>query len=72
MEEKEWNTAFTEPIKMIDANQVGAKSSPWGNTYCYITEEQLDELKNGKVIYVDDGEYCHFIVLKKGDDNENN
>ena len=60
----------TDTIQMVDANKVDALSSPWGNSYCYITEEQLEELKNGKIIYFNDGEYGNFIELKKGEDDE--
>ena len=37
----------------------------WGLSSHYITEEQIDELKNGKAIYFCDGEYAHLIAMKK-------
>lgn len=53
-----------ELVEMIDADEICILSSPWGNTYNFITEEQIKELKRGKVVYVDDGEYGHFIAFK--------
>lgn len=63
----EFEQYFDTPVKTIDANCVAEERSPWGNSYCYITEKQLEELKSGKVIYFNDGEYGNFIMLKKGD-----
>lgn len=51
-------------VDMIDAGEICTLSSPWGNTYNFITEEQIEELKQGKVVYIDDGECCHFITFK--------
>ena len=59
---------FDETVKMINVEEVCRGASLWGNSLCYITEEQLEELKNGKAIYINDGEYCTFIVLKKETD----
>lgn len=42
----------------------------WGLSSHYITEEQIDELKNGKVIYFCDGEYAHLIAMKKEEQDE--
>lgn len=58
-----------DSVEMINADEMCIFSSPWGNSCSFITEEQIEELKQGKVIYVDDGEYCHFIALKR-DNNE--
>lgn len=58
---KEW---FKEPVEMIEFEQVVDAQSAWGNTYSYITKEQLEDLQNGKLVYIDDGEYCHFIMMK--------
>lgn len=58
-----------EKVEMITEEQVSQFSSAWGNTQSYITEEQITELREGKVMYIDDGEYCHFIRLGK-DDNK--
>ena len=54
-----------EPVKMIPVDCICKYASYWGNSYYFITEEQLEELKNGKVIYVYDGEYSNFIAVKK-------
>lgn len=59
-----------EDVKMIDADRMCRYGSIFGNSYCYITEQQLEELKNGKVLYHDDGEYGIFIALKEAMDNE--
>lgn len=54
-----------EEVLMIDVGQMCRHSSIFGNTYSFITNSQLEELKSGKAIYINDGEYCHFIVLKE-------
>ena len=40
-------------------------SEMWGYSAHYITEEQIDELKKGKAIYFDDGEYSHLIAIRE-------
>ena len=52
------------PVEMIDADEICMCSSRFGNSLSFITEEQIEELKQGKVVYIDDGEYCHFIAFK--------
>lgn len=56
-----------EPVDMIEVDRMCENSSIFGNTYNFITEEQLNELRAGKAIWVGDGEYCHFIILKPED-----
>ena len=52
-----------EPVEMVDIDD---KVDPWyGPSTMVITEKQVEELKNGKVIYFSDGEYAHVIVLDK-------
>ena len=53
-----------EELKVIEADQMCRYSSIFGNSYFYITEEQLDALKEGKVLY-ECGEYGTFIALRK-------
>lgn len=38
--------------------------SPWGNDCIEITEEDIDALRQGKMLRYDDSEYVHFIVMK--------
>ena len=56
---------FNETVEMIRMDEVEGRCSTYGNTFAIITEEQIEELHNGKIVYIDDGEYCHFIRLKK-------
>jgi dsDNA-binding SOS-regulon protein len=52
-----------DPVEMVDIDD---KVDPWyGLSAMVITEEQVEELKNGKAIYFSDGEYAHVIVLDK-------
>lgn len=60
---------FRDTVEMMDVKEMCIFSSPWGNSFNFITEEQIEELRHGKVVYVNDGEYCHFIALKR-DGNE--
>ncbi|MCP3683899.1 MAG: hypothetical protein GY861_14545 [bacterium] len=36
----------------------------WGIGANFITLEQIEQLKNGKCAYFDDGEYAHIIFIK--------
>jgi hypothetical protein len=58
---------YINDICMIESHDVCELQSSYGNRYHRITEEDLEELKAGKIIYINDGEYCHFITLKKGE-----
>lgn len=57
---------FDEEMGVCELNEVREIQSAWGNSYCYITEEQIKALQEGKVVHHDDGEYGTFIVLRKG------
>ena len=57
------------PIDMIDDSRMCEMGSIFGNDYCYITESQLKELIDGKVICVGD-EYGTFILLRKDTDDD--
>ncbi len=37
----------------------------WGACWLQITQEQIQEIKNGKQLAFFDGEYVHFISLKE-------
>ena len=54
-----------DPVCIIDEDRMCRDSSIYGNTYSYITLEQIDDLMDGKVAMIDDGEYKHFICLKR-------
>ena len=54
-----------EPVEIIEADQICANCSIWGNSGIYITKEQLQDLLNGKVAYYSDGEYGTFITVKE-------
>jgi hypothetical protein len=56
---------FRRDCVTIELHEVCSHSSIWGNSYYIITKEQLEDLKAGKVLYSDDGEYCQFFVLEE-------
>lgn len=58
-----------DQAKVIEPNEMCRKGSIFGNEYYYITEEQLKQLKNGKVIMcnINGGEYMCFVALKRGE-----
>jgi hypothetical protein len=54
---------YNDPVEMVDIDD---KVDPlYGVSTMVITEEQVEELKNGKAIYFSDGEYAHVIALDK-------
>ena len=53
-----------EDMLTIESNQICRHGSVFGNNYFYITEEQIEALREGKVLYYP-GEYGTFIALKK-------
>ena len=56
--------AYTDWLSTIGPEEVDRVSSQYGNRYVEITEEQIEDLRAGKVLcYVD--EYGIFIKLKK-------
>ena len=54
-----------DAVLMIDVEQMCDHSSIFGNTYSFITNSQLEELRSGKAIYINDCEYSHFVILKE-------
>lgn len=54
---------YYESFNVIEASETKAYASPLGNSYLIITEEDIQALRNGKVLYHDDGEYGTFIEL---------
>ena len=65
MEKESIKELFDQKVEMIDMEDIERRSSPWGNTFATITKKQLSELKHGKVMFIDDGEYGHFIMLNE-------
>lgn len=49
---------------IIDKNEIENYKSKWGNRFNDITIEELLGLLQGKVLYLNDGEYANFIYLK--------
>ena len=44
---------------------VGGKYDPvWGERWVYITDADIEQLKDGKMIYNTDGEYAYCLVYK--------
>lgn len=60
---------FDDELKACDVDEVCRRDSIFGNTYYKITEEQIEALRNGKVLY-DIGEYGTFIILDRSENNE--
>lgn len=58
---KEW---FKEQLNIIDMEQVKEKQSDYGNNFYKITKEQLEFLKQGKVLEGGE-EYGVFIILEE-------
>lgn len=56
-----YKSEFIHSVDMVDIDD---EVDTWyGMDALLITEEQIDELKNGKVIYFSDGEYAYTIAL---------
>ena len=60
--DKSW---FTDKLKLCEVGEVCRRASIFGNAYYAITPEQIELLKQGKVLY-DLDEYGTFIMLKVG------
>ena len=58
---------FEDEVEMIEIDEVEAAQSKYGNTFSVITRNQIEELLNGKVVYISDEEYGHFVKLKSDD-----
>lgn len=55
---------FTDALKVCEIDEVCRRSSIFGNSFFTITKEQLEALKEGKVLY-DIDEYGTFIALEE-------
>lgn len=58
-------SVFDEQLDICEVEQVCEKSSIFGNSYFFITDEDIELLKSGKVLFEVD-EYGTFIAYKKG------
>lgn len=56
------NLTCDEPFEVIEKREMCAKSSIFGNDYLQITEENIEDLRAGKVLYLG-GEYGIFVKM---------
>ena len=61
----EWFAKSVVAFEIIEADQVCRKSSIFGNYYFTITPEQIEQLKQGKVLQYTE-EYGIFIAMAGG------
>lgn len=67
------STLYKRDVIPIEIEMVGMNDEVdvrYGCSTSYITLEQIEQLKNGKVFYFDDGEYAHLIRVEDGDNND--
>ena len=62
----ELNLCLGNYAEIIPSEDIEKNESRWGNEYASISEEDIDALRNGNVIYMFvAGEYGLFIALRK-------
>lgn len=62
----ELNLCLGNYAEIIPSEDIEKNESRWGNEYASISEEDIDALRNGNVIYMFvAGEYGVFIALRK-------
>lgn len=62
----ELNLCLGNYAKIIPSEDIEKNESRWGNEYASISEEDINALRNGNVIYIFvAGEYGVFIALRK-------
>ena len=62
----ELNLCLGNYAEIIPSEDIEKNISRWGNEYASISEEDIDALRNGNVIYMFvAGEYGVFIALRK-------
>ena len=60
------NLCLGNYAEIIPSEDIEKNESRWGNEYASISEEDIDALRNGNVIYMFvAGEYGVFIALRK-------
>lgn len=47
------------------------QGSSWGNDFIRIGDEELEALKQGKILFHFDGEYGHYIKYEKENNDDN-
>lgn len=52
-------------FRIVEKGLESSVSSPWGNSFVTITEEDIQALREGKVLFHFDGEYGTFIELEE-------
>jgi hypothetical protein len=57
---------FTDKFDTCEMNDVCRRASIFGNAFYTLTDEDIEKLKSGKVLF-DIDEYGTFIAYKKGD-----
>ena len=62
----ELNLCLGNYAEIIPSEDIEKNESCWGNEYASISEEDIDALRNGNVIYIFvNEEYGVFIALRK-------
>lgn len=62
----ELNLCLGNYAEIIPSEDIEKNESRWGNEYASISEEDIDALRNGNVIYIFvNDEYGVFIALRK-------
>ena len=62
----ELNLCLGNYAEIIPSEDIEKNESCWGNEYASISEEDIDALRNGNVIYIFvNDEYGVFIALRK-------
>jgi hypothetical protein len=56
---------FDERFKVCEMEKVCEEASIYGNTFFFLTDEDIEKLKSGKVLF-DIDEYGVFIAYKEG------
>ena len=60
------NLCFGKQAEIIPSEDIEKNESCWGNEYAFISEEDINALRNGNVIYIFvNEEYGVFIALRK-------
>lgn len=65
---------FTSEAEIIDApltTEDVEKRGLWGDQFVKITRQQWEALGQGHVLFFNDGEYCHYLMIEKSTRVEN-
>ncbi len=58
------NDEFEERTNRISREEIEENESPYGNSYVKLTKKDIEHLKKGGIIVLDDGEYSHFFEFE--------